>query len=64
MKTIGRLASLTMVLLAASNVSFAEPDSSNDSSQMAVLVTGASSGIGRKITELLAVPPIYSSALI
>jgi len=54
MQGVFRLAGLTIVLLATSNVSFAEPDSSNASGQKAVLVTGASTGIGRKITEVLA----------
>ena len=54
MQAVFRLAGLTIVLLATSNVSFAEPDSSDDSVQKAVLVTGASTGIGRKITEVLA----------
>lgn len=54
MQAVCRLAGLTIVLLATSNVSFAEPDSSDDSVQKAVLVTGASTGIGRKITEVLA----------
>jgi len=54
MHAIIRLAGLVIVLLATSNVCFAEPDSSEASSQKAVLVTGASTGIGRKITEVLA----------
>jgi len=54
MQSVFRLLSLTIVLLATGNVSFAEPDSSDASSQKAVLVTGASTGIGRKITEVLA----------
>ncbi len=54
MQAIIRLASLTIVLLATSNVSFAEPDTSDASVQKAVLVTGARTGIGRKITDVLA----------
>jgi len=51
MRSFFRLASLAIVLLATSNVCFAQAD---DSGQKAVLVTGASTGIGRKITEVLA----------
>ena len=47
MQAIFRLASLTIVLLAAGNVSFAESDSSDASVQKAVLVTGASTGLNR-----------------
>ena len=54
MHSVFRLLSLTIVLLAASNLSFADPDSGDASSQKAVLVTGASTGIGRNITEVLA----------
>ncbi len=48
------MAGLVIVMLATSNVSFAATDSSDASDQKAVLVTGASTGIGRKITEVLA----------
>jgi len=54
MQATFRLASFAIVLLATSNVCFAESDSSDASGQKAVLVTGASTGIGRKITEVLA----------
>jgi len=54
MQAILRLLSFTIVLLATSTVSLAEPDSGDASNQKAVLVTGASTGIGRKITEVLA----------
>lgn len=54
MQTIFRLAVVTIVLLATSNLCFAEAESSEADSQKAVLVTGASTGIGRKITEVLA----------
>ena len=54
MRAFFRLAGLTIVLLATSNISFAETESSVASDQKAVLVTGASTGIGRKITEVLA----------
>jgi len=51
MRVFYSLIVLTFVLLATSNVCFAEAD---DGGQKAVLVTGASTGIGRKITEVLA----------
>ena len=51
MRSLFCLAGLFIVLLATSNVCLAQAD---DSGQKAVLVTGASTGIGRKITEVLA----------
>ena len=54
MQDIFRLAIVTFVMLATSNLCFAESDSSATGTQKAVLVTGASTGIGRKITEVLA----------
>ena len=54
MRSIVRLAGLAMVLLATSAASFAAPKPDDASGQKAVLVTGASTGIGRKITEVLA----------
>ena len=54
MQAIFRLAGLTIVLLVATSVSFEAPVSNDTSGQKAVLVTGASTGIGRKITEVLA----------
>ena len=54
MRSVFRLAGLAMVLLATSMVGFAASDSNDASGQKAVLVTGASTGIGRKITEVLA----------
>ncbi len=51
MQSFFRLAGLTIVLLATSSACFAQVDASG---QKAVLVTGASTGIGRKITEVLA----------
>lgn len=54
MRALFQLTGLTIVLLATSNLSFAETDSSDANDQKAVLVTGASTGIGRKITEVLA----------
>ncbi len=54
MQVLFRLAVLSIVLLAFSNLCFAETESGDSSSQKAVLVTGASTGIGRKITEVLA----------
>jgi NAD(P)-dependent dehydrogenase (short-subunit alcohol dehydrogenase family) len=51
MRVIYSLIGLTFVLLATSNVCFAAAD---DGAQKAVLVTGASTGIGRKITEVFA----------
>ncbi len=47
------VATLSIVLLTSTNVSAAEVDAEG-STQKAVLVTGASSGIGRKITEVFA----------
>ncbi len=54
MKAILRIASLAIVLLATVNVSLAESSSTGANAQKAILVTGASTGIGRKITEVLA----------
>ena len=54
MRSMIRLAVLTIVLLATSMVGFAAPKPDDASGQKAVLVTGASTGIGRKITEVLA----------
>lgn len=51
MRAFISLAVLTIVLLATSDICIANTD---ENSQKAVLVTGASTGIGRKITELLA----------
>ena len=51
MRSLFCLAGLFIVLLATCNVCLAQAD---DSGQKAVLVTGASTGIGRKITEVLA----------
>ena len=51
MRAYFSLAVLTIVLLATGNICFAGAD---ESGQKAVLVTGASTGIGRKITEVLA----------
>ncbi len=52
MQSIVRIISLTLLLLAVSNISFAAPESNG--ARKAILVTGASTGIGRKITEVLA----------
>jgi NAD(P)-dependent dehydrogenase (short-subunit alcohol dehydrogenase family) len=51
MRILYTLIGFIFVLLATGNVCFAEVD---NGSQKAVLVTGASTGIGRKITEVLA----------
>jgi len=54
MKSIIRLCGLSLLLLvfsAPANVAYAE---SGDDEQRAILVTGASTGIGRRITEVLA----------
>ena len=51
MRVFLSLLGLTFVLFATSNVCFAGTD---EGAQKAVLVTGASTGIGRKITEVLA----------
>jgi NAD(P)-dependent dehydrogenase (short-subunit alcohol dehydrogenase family) len=54
MRTLFRIVGLTISLLATSNIGFAAPNSNGDAQQLAVLVTGASSGIGRLTTEVLA----------
>ena len=54
MNAIFRLAGLLIVLLATVNVGLAESGSTGAAAQKAVLVTGASTGIGRKIAETLA----------
>ena len=54
MRTLFRVAGLMISLLATSNIGFAAPDSNDVAQQKAVLVTGASTGIGRKTTEVLA----------
>ena len=54
MRDLFRLAALAIAIVGASNIGFAAPDSEGATRQKAVLVTGASTGIGRKITEALA----------
>lgn len=54
MRFFFRFACLSIVLLVVSGVGFAEPASAQVQAQKAILVTGASTGIGRKITEVLA----------
>ena len=54
MRTLFRIVGLTISLLATSNIGFAAPDSNDEVQQLAVLVTGASTGIGRLTTEVLA----------
>jgi NAD(P)-dependent dehydrogenase (short-subunit alcohol dehydrogenase family) len=56
MRSIFQLVGLAIVLLASGEICFAQAD---DSGQKAVLVTGASTGIGRKITEVLAAKGYY-----
>lgn len=51
MRSFFQMAGVAIVLLASGDVCFAQAD---DNGQKAVLVTGASTGIGRKITEVLA----------
>ena len=54
MRDLLRLAALAIAIVGTSNIGFAAPDSEGATRQKAVLVTGASTGIGRKITEVLA----------
>ena len=54
MRTLFTIAGLTISILATSNIGIAAPNSNDDAQQMAVLVTGASTGIGRLTTETLA----------
>lgn len=54
MRALFIFAASAIAILATSNIGFAAPDSKGAAQQKAVLVTGASTGIGRKITEVLA----------
>ena len=54
MKATVRIAILAIVLLAAAHSGSAASDEMSVNEQKAVLVTGASTGIGRRITEVLA----------
>ena len=54
MRNLFRIVGLTISLLVTCNIGFAAADSDGDAQQLAVLVTGASTGIGRLTTEVLA----------
>lgn len=54
MQSILRIICLATILLTTSNPTFAQPTSTEPQTQKTILVTGASTGIGRKITEVLA----------
>ena len=54
MKTVLRTCCLVLIIVAATQIAIAAPDKTTKKDQKAVLVTGASSGIGRAMAEQLA----------